>query len=88
MRKSSYIVPTSGRVTGPNGMIWITSAPSGAQVYVDQVFVGETPLQSMGLPAGIRQVRISSTGYHDWIGYVQVNAGTFTYVPKVILQRS
>nr|WP_319539520.1 right-handed parallel beta-helix repeat-containing protein [uncultured Methanospirillum sp.] len=88
MRAPSYVVTTSGRVTGPNGMIWISSAPSGAEVYVDQVNVGVTPLQSLGLPAGIHQVRVSAAGYHDWLGYVQINSGTFTYIPKVILQRS
>ncbi len=88
MRVPSYVMATSGRVTGPNGMIWISSAPSGAEVYVDQVSMGVTPLQSLGLPAGIHQVRVSATGYHDWIGYVQINSGTFTYIPKVILQRS
>lgn len=87
-RIPSYIVTTSGRVTGPNGMIWISSAPQGAEVYVDRVKAGVTPLQSLGLPAGIHQIRVSSAGYHDWIGYVQINSGTFTYIPKVILQKS
>lgn len=87
-RIPSYIVSTSGRVTGPNGMIWISSAPQGADVYVDRVKAGVTPLQSLGLPAGIHQVRVSAAGYHDWIGYVQINSGTFTYIPKVILQKS
>lgn len=66
-------------------MIWISSVPSGAEVYMDQLKAGETPLQSFGLPVGIHQIRISTPGYHDWIGYVQINSGTFTYIPKVIL---
>jgi len=87
MRVPSYIITTSGRVTGPNGMIWISSAPSGAEVYVDRVKAGVTPLQSLGLPAGVHQVRVSAPGYRDWVGYVQINSGTFTYIPKVILQK-
>ncbi|HWQ64115.1 MAG TPA: right-handed parallel beta-helix repeat-containing protein [Methanospirillum sp.] len=87
-RIPSYVVTTSGRITGPNGMIWISSAPLGADVYVDRVKAGVTPLQSLGLPAGIHQVRVSVAGYHDWVGYVQINSGTFTYIPKVILQKS
>ena len=69
-------------------MIWISSAPSGYEVYVDQVKVGVTPLQSPGLQSGVHQVRVTASGYHEWVGYVQINSGTFTYIPKVILERS
>ncbi len=86
IRKPGYIVTNSGRVTGPNGMIWISSTPSDAQVYADGVYLGETPLQSVGVPAGIRQILVSKDGYNDWTGYVQVRQGVFSYVPKVVLR--
>jgi len=86
IRKPGYIVTNNGRVTGPNGMIWISSTPSDAQVFADGVYLGDTPLQSTGVPAGIRQILVSKDGYHDWTGYVQVRQGVFSYVPKVILR--
>lgn len=87
IRKPGFVQVSTGRITGPNGMIWISSAPSGAKVYVDSVFIGETPLQSSGIPAGVHQVRVSATGYQDWIGFVQINQGVYTYVPKVVLKK-
>gem|GEM_PF-1747685 len=86
IRKPGYIVTNNGRVTGPNGMIWISSTPSDAQVFADGVFLGDTPLQSTGVPAGIRQILVSKDGYQDWTGYVQVRQGVFSYIPKVILR--
>lgn len=86
IRKPDFIVTNNGRVTGPNGMLWISSTPSDAQVSVDGAYLGDTPLQSVGVPAGVRQVRVSKEGYHDWAGYVQVRQGVFSYVPKVVLR--
>ena len=85
MRKPSLITPNAGNVTGPNGMIWITSSPSDAQVFADGNYLGTTPLHSSGMPAGIHQIRVSREGYRDWTGYIRVNQGMFTYVPKVVL---
>jgi parallel beta-helix repeat protein len=87
IRKPGFVQVSTGRITGPNGMIWISSAPAGAKVYVDSVFIGETPLQSSGIPAGVHQVRVSAAGYQDWIGFVQINHGVYTYVPKVVLKK-
>jgi PKD repeat protein len=88
MRKSRYITTNSGRITGPNGMIWISSSPSDALIYMDRVFIGATPLRSSGIPAGVHQIRVKKDGYKDWVGYVQINQGVYTYVPKVILQKN
>lgn len=85
IRKPRYITPDSGQVAGPNGMIWISSSPSDAGVFVDQAYAGATPLRTSGIPAGIRQIRVSKEGYRDWIGYVQISQGSYTYVPKVVL---
>ncbi len=88
IRKPASITTNSGRMTGPMGMIWISSSPSGAEVSVDGVAVGTTPLQSSGIPVGYRQVRVSMDGYQNWTGIVQVSQGTFSYVPKVVLQKT
>ncbi|HWQ65765.1 MAG TPA: PKD domain-containing protein [Methanospirillum sp.] len=88
IRVPQYITTNSGKVSGPSGMIWVTSFPADAQVYVDDVLIGSTPLQSMGIPAGFHQLRITKYGYEDWIGYAQVSQGVYTYVPKVILRNN
>lgn len=86
IRNPDQIVVNSGRITGPNGIIWVTSSPTGARVSVDGVYVGETPLKS-SVPAGVRQVKVSQDGFYDWVGYMQIRQGVFTYGPDIILRK-
>lgn len=87
VRKHQFISVNSGSIAGPNGMIWISSSPSEAEIYFDQVLIGNTSMKSLGLPAGIHQIMVRKEGYKDWIGNVQISQGGYTYVPKVILQK-
>ncbi|MGH7745206.1 MAG: trypsin-like peptidase domain-containing protein, partial [Candidatus Dormibacteria bacterium] len=47
------------------GAIAISSAPTGADVYVDGKFVGNTP-ETLQLSAGQHEIRISMQGQKDW----------------------
>lgn len=87
IRNPVQITVNSGRVTGPNGFIWVTSSPSGARVSVDGVYIGDTPLTSSGVSAGACLVKVSKDGFYDWVGRIQVSKETFTYIPKVILRK-
>ncbi|SCL75677.1 hypothetical protein L21_1586 [Methanoculleus chikugoensis] len=58
------------------GSISVTSSPSGAEVYVDNVYKGITPLNLDGIATGTHAVRVALGGYGDWSTTVQVGAGS------------
>jgi hypothetical protein len=60
--------PTKGKIN-------LTSAPDGADVYVDDSFVGNTPA-SLVLPVGKHTVKVSQSGYADWQKELSVLAGS------------
>lgn len=57
------------------GKIILTSVPDGADVYVDDSFVGNTPA-TLNLPAGKHAVKVSQSGYAAWTKEVSVFAGS------------
>ncbi|HOD86015.1 MAG TPA: PEGA domain-containing protein [Methanoculleus sp.] len=58
------------------GSISVTSSPAGAQVYIDNVYRGITPLTLDGIPTGTHQVRLALAGYSDYSTTVEVGAGS------------
>jgi len=58
------------------GSISVTSSPAGAQVYIDNVYRGVTPLTLDGIPTGTHQVRLALAGYNDYSTTVEVGAGS------------
>jgi hypothetical protein len=62
----------------PNVMVKIDSHPSDAQVFIDGILKGNTPMQ-IGLYKGKYEVRISKPRYHHW--EVQVNLDEDGEVP-------
>ena len=55
--------------------VQITSDPSGADVYVNNVYKGITPLSFQNVPAGTGTVTISSPGYNTYTTTVTLVAG-------------
>ena len=68
--------PTS--VTAPNqpGSLQIASRPAGAQVFVDDLRVGVTPMSLAEVSAGAHRVRIELPGFRRWATTVNVGSGT------------
>ncbi|MCK9631098.1 MAG: PEGA domain-containing protein [Methanoregula sp.] len=60
------------------GGIEIVSTPTGAEIYVDNLFKGYTPSTLTGIAAGEHQVLLKYTGYIDYTQAVTVNAGQTT----------
>jgi hypothetical protein len=60
--------PTSGGIS-------IISAPSGAEVYLNNVFRGLTPITLDSLAPGTYTVILKLSGYQDWQSTAQVTAG-------------
>ena len=76
-------VPSVPSVTKPanssnaqdTGKINFSSVPDGADVYVDDAFVGNSPA-SLNLPAGKHSVKVSQAGYTDWSKDISVMSGS------------
>ncbi|MBI4895984.1 MAG: PEGA domain-containing protein [Candidatus Aenigmarchaeota archaeon] len=71
--------------TNQTGGLYVTSTPSLANVYVDSIYRGLTPIIVTNLSVGYRDVIISKTGYYTYGGTHYVSAGQTTNV-SVILQ--
>lgn len=50
----------------------VTSSPTGAQVYLDHSFNGQTPL-NLKIPLGKYEVRLSLPDYYEWEAQLQLN---------------
>ena len=57
------------------GKINLVSVPDGADVYVDDSFVGNAPA-TLRLPAGKHTVKVAQSGYATWTKEISVFAGS------------
>lgn len=71
---SVTLVPSSPTPAGL-AALHLDSTPSGADVYVDNVFRGYTPIYLSDIPAGQHTLLLQHTGYNDWTQYVTFTAG-------------
>lgn len=54
------------------GLLTVISDPEGADVYLDGVTIGTTPLKSARVPAGEHNIRVSKTRYRDFEAEVTI----------------
>lgn len=68
------------------GSLSVFSVPAGAQVFVDRVYRGETPLV---LPGGksVVEVRVQMNGYASWTGMVTPDKNGHATVNAVLVRR-
>jgi hypothetical protein len=57
------------------GTLQISSAPPGADIEVDGVFVGETP-STLAIKSGEHDIKVSKSGYQSWERKVRTSSGT------------
>jgi hypothetical protein len=57
------------------GELEVTSEPSGAAVYLDQIEAGQTPLALPRVRSGRHQVRVARQGHENWEREVEIAAG-------------
>jgi hypothetical protein len=62
------------------GELSLSSTPSGANVFVDNNFMGITPLTLKDIPVGSHVVTLRLTGYQDYQTTTSVNAGATSTV--------
>ncbi|MDD1728734.1 MAG: PEGA domain-containing protein, partial [Methanospirillum sp.] len=61
-----------------NGTLGISSSPSGAQVFLDNVFVGITPLTLSSVKPGEYELILKMDRFQDYSNRVQISAGMTT----------
>ncbi|MDD1653279.1 MAG: PEGA domain-containing protein [Methanomicrobiales archaeon] len=66
------------------GSLSISSSPSGASVYVDNIYRGVTTVVVGNLQAGTHTVLLVKAGYNNWEDDVTVQAGTATYLDPTL----
>ena len=74
--RANLIPVTYGPTPSTNGQITVRSSPSGANIYVDNVYKGLTPLTLVEIPQGGHTILLRMNGYQDWQSTVNVAGGS------------
>jgi hypothetical protein len=80
VRDRLLVAPPSARVSPLLGSLAVSSWPEGAEVFVNGVWVGATPILLLDLPVGSRAVRVEREGHERWSSAVRVVANERTVV--------
>jgi hypothetical protein len=81
---TTQVSVTLNKVAPETGTIYVVSTPQGANAYVDGVYYGITPALASGLAPGNHQVRISLSGFQEWVGTVYVTSGATVTVTQTL----
>ncbi|HVP95125.1 MAG TPA: PEGA domain-containing protein [Methanoregulaceae archaeon] len=68
-----------------SGSISVSSVPTGAGLYVDTIYQGETNQIVGNLAVGSHTVTLKETGYQTWQSTVTVNYGQTTYITVTLV---
>jgi hypothetical protein len=68
----------------PQGAISTSSNPTGASIYIDNTYVGETPKILNRIEQGSHNITLKLEGYENWIQTVNVEAGKTALVSKTL----
>jgi hypothetical protein len=77
------LIPISQPPSG-YGSIQVSSSPTGAEAYLDNVFKGYTPLTMQNVVAGSHVVTLKLGGYTDWQTTTQVTSGQITQLSATL----
>lgn len=66
------------------GKLNVISIPSGANVYVDNVYKGQTPITITKLSVGQHVVKLTKAGYNNYITTISITAGKTTKLNVVL----
>ncbi len=69
-------------------IVSISSSPSGANVYLDNIYKGITPLTLTDVPPGTYTMGMKLGGYNDWSTSVQTTAGNTESVSATLTSSS
>ncbi len=67
-----------------NGAVVVSSSPTGAEMYLDETFYGETPGIIRAIPPGLHNLTVTLPGYTPWSAMIQVQPGQATQVTATL----
>ncbi len=70
-------------MTAATSNLTISSTPVGADIYVDQNFVGNTP-STVNAPSGKHSVTVRKTGFQDWVREMNLSGGTINLAAELV----
>jgi hypothetical protein len=75
--------PAAPAVEATSSSLTITSRPVGADIYLDQSFVGNTP-STLKVPSGKHGVSVRKAGFQDWVRDMNFSGGTITLNAELV----
>jgi hypothetical protein len=78
--------PGLNAVIGESGTLAVRSDPPGAEVYVDGILQGTTPVDLTGVPAGTHTLELRKAGYAPINESIEVEAGGTTEIVRQLEQ--
>jgi len=66
-------------------LVEIISEPSGADIYIDDAFVGNTP-SKVSIAVGDHTVRVGRNGFKDWSRKLHIDSGSAPTVHSLLEQ--
>ncbi len=85
-----YVTATLTPVSAPasTGRVSFNSAPTGAEVYLDNLFRGYAPVIVPDIDPGTHSVTMKMQGYNDWSSTVAVSAGETAQVVATLTPKA
>jgi hypothetical protein len=78
------VAPISGTYKEPVGSLFVTSDPSGADVYLNDIHIGITPLKHTKIPSGYYFIDVEKEGYESYFEYIWVEPDETVEVSGVL----
>ncbi|HOX36105.1 MAG TPA: PEGA domain-containing protein [Methanoregulaceae archaeon] len=85
---TEYVSANLAPSPSKTGSLYVTTTPSGADIYVDGGYLAESPSTVPGLSPGSHSIRLHKTGYNEYVGSVTIYAGEQTPVSIVLSSQS
>lgn len=73
----------SAVATGGPESVTISSTPAGAEIYLDQNFVGNAP-STLTVPAGKHNIAVKKNGFQDWVHDMNFTGGTVNLIAELV----
>jgi parallel beta-helix repeat protein len=84
--ETRYVQATLTMIPPIDGVLSVTSTPSGADITIDGAPIGETTPHSMSIMPGYHTIELTLEGYQDWTESVQVTSDETTNVDATLTQ--
>jgi hypothetical protein len=81
-RPSTQTVQVAPQIGAPTSVA-ISSTPAGADIYIDQAFVGNTP-STLNVGMGAHSIVVKKNGFQDWRRQMSFSGGTITLSAELI----